>query len=85
MSIYKSPPHKLISFFKRSRDQWKEKYQDLKRVAKYLNNRIYFLTRSKEHWKDKAKQLEQELLRKDIEFSKEQKKILQENEAFKKK
>ena len=85
MKQYKSPSHKLISFFKKSRDQWKAKYLSSQEVTKYLKNRISFLTRSKEHWKEKAKTLEQELRMKEKAFAKEQSRFLQEQEALKKK
>lgn len=85
MIEYKSPRHKLISFFEKSRNRWKEKYQESKKRAKYLLNRIYFLTRSKDHWKDKANRLEEELKIRDIEYKKQETKLLQENADLKKK
>lgn len=58
---YKSPPRKLIKFFEKSRNQWKAKCLDAKKLIKQLKNRIHFLERSKEEWKRKTKELEAEL------------------------
>ena len=57
---YKSPK-KLVKFFEKSRDQWKEKCSEAKAKVKQLNNRIHFLESSKEHLKNKNKALEAEL------------------------
>jgi len=43
---YKSPVHKLIRFFEDSRDNWKAKYQSLKKDHKRLENRVRFLVAS---------------------------------------
>ena len=40
---YKSPVRKLVKFFKNSRDNWKGKYQELKKKFKRQSNRIRFL------------------------------------------
>ena len=58
---YKSRPGALIWFFRKSRDQWKRKYQDLKAADKALKNRIADLTKSREQWKLKAEQASQRL------------------------
>lgn len=84
MKPYKSPSHKLISFFEQSRNQWKDKYMNLKRVVKQLKNRIYFLERSKEHWKHKAKTLESELRQKEGQFAQKESAFFQAEEALKK-
>ena len=60
---YKSPARKLIKFFKKSRDLWKKKYQEVKATVKYLQNRTRFLEKSKENLKDRVKELESELAR----------------------
>jgi hypothetical protein len=51
---YKSRPGALIWFFRKSRDGWKRKYQDLKAAEKGYKNRIADLTRSREHWRAEA-------------------------------
>jgi hypothetical protein len=53
---YTSPKHKLLQFFRRSRDQWKAKCLEAKARSKTLKNRVRFLERSKEAWKEKAKE-----------------------------
>jgi len=58
---YKSPKRKLIRFFEKSRDQWKAKYLEAKKVTKRLQNRIRFLESSKQQYKEKVAELEAEL------------------------
>jgi hypothetical protein len=58
---YKSPPHKLVKFFKRSRDQWKEKALEAKNKKKLCQNRIKFLETSKASLKSEVKSLRAEL------------------------
>jgi len=60
-SVYKSPERKLIRFFETSRNKWKIKARESKRVLKRLKNRIRFLESSRARWKDKAQRLEVEL------------------------
>ena len=61
--VYRSPQRKLVSFFERSRDQWKSKCLKAKASIKRLNHRIRYLERSKGEWKERAKHLEKELAR----------------------
>jgi hypothetical protein len=58
---YKSPQRKLVKFFEKSRNQWKDKCQEGKKTIKRLKNRNRFLEASKEHWKSRVKELEDEL------------------------
>jgi hypothetical protein len=58
---YKSPRHKLVKFFEKSRDQWKAKCLNTKAVVKRLQNRIRFLEKSKDRFKHRVSQLEAEL------------------------
>ena len=60
---YKSPSHKLVIFFEKSRNRWKAKYCETKAAVKGLNNKIRFLKKSKEGWKSRAKELEGEVAR----------------------
>ena len=53
---YTSRPGALIWFFKKSRNNWKSKYQTLKTTVKGLKNRVADLTKSREHWKLQAEQ-----------------------------
>jgi len=51
---YKSRPGALIWFFRKSRDVWKSKCQELRVTLKQLKNRVADLTKSREQWKQKA-------------------------------
>jgi len=51
-SVYKSPERKLIRFFETSRNKWKIKARESKRVLKRLKNRIRFLESSRARWPD---------------------------------
>ena len=77
---YKSPKSKLVAFFRRSRDQWKEKARESKAVIRRLKNRIVFLERSKARLQDKVTELEQELSR----LKRESRERAEELEAVKK-
>lgn len=58
---YTSPVPKLARFFEKSRDQWKAKCREAKRMLKCLKSRNRFLPKSRDQWRQKAKQLAQEL------------------------
>lgn len=65
---YRSPRHKLLGFFEKSRDGWKAKCFAAKRKAKALLNNVAALQKSRERWKslarqhrDEVKRLQQEL------------------------
>jgi peptidoglycan hydrolase CwlO-like protein len=65
---YRSPLRKLVQFFERSRDGWKEKYQNLKQRCKQLINQVRAVEKSREHWREmvedqrrQLKALEEEL------------------------
>ena len=51
---YKSRPGALVWFFKKSRNNWKEKYRALKASVKGLKNQLAAVTRSREQWRAKA-------------------------------
>jgi chromosome segregation ATPase len=53
---YKSRPGALAWCFRKSRDLWKAKYQDLKASFKRLTNRVADLTKSRDQWRLKAEQ-----------------------------
>ena len=57
---YKSPPRKLVEFFKKSRDNWKRKYQDLKYKMKLVQNRIRYLEKRKTQLEQRIKELQQD-------------------------
>jgi chromosome segregation ATPase len=53
---YTSRPGALIWFFRKSRDGWKKKYQELKATIKGFKNQIAAVTKSREQWRLKAEQ-----------------------------
>ena len=57
---YKSPLKKLVVFFEKSRNQWKEKTLATKAQLKIAKNRIKFLESSKSELKDQVKALKEE-------------------------
>ena len=63
---YKSPLKKLVRFFEKSRDSWKDKYLEKKRELKRAKNQIYDLKQRKEDWKDRAIRAEGKLKEIDI-------------------
>lgn len=59
--VYRSPKHKLVNFFEKSRNNWKQKHSELKAKAKYLTNRVSYLEKSKQAWKEKAEFLQERI------------------------
>jgi chaperonin cofactor prefoldin len=57
---YKSLSRKLITFSKKSRDNWKTKYQDLKYKMKLMQNKIVYLEKRKAHFNQRIKELQHE-------------------------
>src|SRR5262249_25148659 len=51
---YKSRPGALVWFFKKSRNNWKEKYRALKASVKGLKNQLAAVTRSRAEWRAEA-------------------------------
>jgi hypothetical protein len=58
-SQYRSPQRKLVRFFEKSRNQWKAKCRDAKRMVRRLKNRAAWLEHSRDTWKARAMQLRQ--------------------------
>lgn len=58
---FRSPVKKLLSFFRRSRDQWKQKCQQAKLRVKRLQTKVSDLQASRGEWKHKARQAQAEL------------------------
>ena len=52
---YRSPRRKLVSFFRKSRDNWKRKCQEAKQRCRYYANQSRAAERSRDHWRDQAK------------------------------
>lgn len=57
---YRSPVKKLLRFFERSRNRWKEKCQNAKRENNSLKIRLAAMKESRDRWKAKAKELKEE-------------------------
>ncbi len=53
---YSSRPGALIWFFRKSRDGWKRKHQDLQATVKGFKNQVAAVTKSREQWRLKAEQ-----------------------------
>jgi hypothetical protein len=51
---YKSRPGALIWFFRKSRDRWKSKYQNLKATGKGFKNQVAAVTKSWTQWRATA-------------------------------
>jgi chromosome segregation ATPase len=58
---YKSRPGALIWFFRKSRDRWKGKHQDLKAKVKGFKNQVAAVTKSREQWRAKAESAGEQL------------------------
>jgi soluble cytochrome b562 len=52
---YKSPPHKLRTFFKKSRDVWREKAEKRQDIIRDLNAKVRDVKKSRSKWKEEAK------------------------------
>ena len=58
---YRSPARVLADWFRKSRDNWKRKYMDLKEDVKRFKVRAYDLEKSREHWKEQAAAHQQQI------------------------
>jgi uncharacterized protein (DUF3084 family) len=61
ISELKSPPHKIMGFLKKGRDQLREKYRELRVKLRVAENQIRAVTKSREAWKSRAEAAETEL------------------------
>jgi len=60
-STFTSPWRNLAWSFRKSRDGWKRKYQELQREQKRLENQVHDVRKSREHWRQRAEEKEKEL------------------------
>jgi SMC interacting uncharacterized protein involved in chromosome segregation len=61
-------PHRVQAWFlQRSRNNWKQKYMELKADQKRLQNRVNDVSKSREQWREDAKQSAQRLEEKEAE------------------
>lgn len=51
---YRSPVAKLLSFFERSRDRWKEKHHAVKRKCGKTLERLMMARKRRDEWKSRA-------------------------------
>jgi len=66
---YRSPQRKLVRFFEKSRNQWKAKCRDAKRMVRRLKNRAAWLEHSRDTWKARAMQLRQRIYELETELA----------------
>ena len=55
-----SPWRNLAWSFRKSRDNWKKKYQDLKGEHKRLENQVRDVRKSREQWRNVAEQTQEQ-------------------------
>lgn len=53
---YSTPARVQAWFLRKSRDNWKSKYMDLKSDEKRLQNRVNDVVKSREEWREECKQ-----------------------------
>ena len=58
---YTTPRWVQVWFLQRSRDNWKEKYKQLRRDAKRMRNCVKDVTHSRENWREQTEQQEQRI------------------------
>lgn len=61
ISTFKSPRHVLVRSFLRSRENWKQKYMEIKAEIKRFKNQAGDARRSREQWKEKAESAQAEV------------------------
>jgi predicted nucleic acid-binding Zn-ribbon protein len=69
VSTLKSPRRILVRFFRRSRDNWKRKFMDLKTEIKRFKNQAADARRSREQWRTKAESFQAEVRRLEAELA----------------
>jgi chromosome segregation ATPase len=69
LNEFRSPVRVLAAAFRKSRDQWKQKYMDAKAELKRFKVRVADVSHSRDAWKEKleAKQRELELLQAQVQ------------------
>lgn len=59
--MFKSPVRKLMAFFEKSRNGWKQKYRTARSQGKYWSNQAHAVMRSRDAWRVKAQASSREL------------------------
>jgi hypothetical protein len=62
MDEFVSPLKKLVRFFRKSRDSWKEKHRNVKSQLKLCQNQTRAVEKSRAHWREQARAAQSELL-----------------------
>jgi hypothetical protein len=57
--VFASPVSKLLPFFVKSRDGWKEKHHRTKAKCKKLTNQVRAVEKSRRHWRTLAAEQQQ--------------------------
>src|SRR5271170_1383600 len=65
---YSSRPGALIWCFRKSRNGWKRKYQELKATVKGFKNQIAAVTKSRERWRLEAEAARKQVLALEVEI-----------------
>lgn len=72
---FRSPRHKLLKFFEKSRNQWKTKCLEAKATLRQVKNRANWLARSRDSWKLRAHELKQRVRELEAETRRQQSEI----------
>ena len=69
---YRSPVKKLVRFFSKSRDTWKQRNRESKKRLKSFDTRLRVMRKDRNRWKELAQQQQTELeqLREELEAAK---------------
>jgi hypothetical protein len=58
LKVFRSPLTKLVKFFQRSRDEWKQKHHQVKHQLKLEQNQVRAVEKSREVWRVRAEAAE---------------------------
>jgi hypothetical protein len=61
VATFRSPLRKLVTFFLKSRDKWKGKYQTAKRELKLNQRRCARLRQRRDYWERRYREAERQL------------------------
>jgi hypothetical protein len=53
--------HKVITFLKKGRDGWRDKYKKVKTKLRSTENQLWAVSKSREMWRERAEAAEAEL------------------------
>jgi peptidoglycan hydrolase CwlO-like protein len=59
--VYKSPISKLLPFFEKSRNGWKQRHHRAKAKCKRLSNQVRAVMKSRQRWRELVQQQQQRL------------------------